>query len=144
MFFKSLSHILSGCFKSHWLRDMGAGLNLTSWNEDDAVHWYIQYMQSICSARRNPSIIFTHPWYVDLCHYISLWLKFLHSDTIMPHQSAASNRLQSVICLLTPYFLLHVHLLQNDNQNSAINLLCHPILRGTAGLKLNFRGGKWI
>lgn len=43
-----------------------------------------------------------------------------------------------------PYFLLYNHLLLHDIQISAINLLCHLTLRGTAGLELNFRGGKLI
>lgn len=65
-------------------------------------------------------------------------IKLFHSDTIMPYQTlrATDNN------LLMPYFLLHIHLLWHDNQNSAISLLCHPTLGGTAGLKLNFRGGK--
>lgn len=66
---------------------MGAGLNLTSWDEGDAVHRHIglQYMQSICSARRSSSFIFTHPWYVDLCHtsvikISSLWHHYATAD----------------------------------------------------------------
>ena len=128
----------SGCFKSHSLTDTAAGLNSTSQDENAAAHWHIKYMQSICSAKSS-SIICIHPWYVDLCHYKPLWLKLLHSWQRYTRTYA--------ICYLTvkavlsaPHFIRFWH----DNQNSAINLLRHPTARWTAGLRLNFRGGKWI